>query len=244
MNDEFLNQFRQQPGERFVRELHERISRSQSTSKLSILRSIALRPVVIAALAFLLTITALLAVSPSARAFVADILRIIGGIPFTETSQYPGGDGPAEIVPTKLMTLEEAQALLPYPILLPTWLPEGSAQFEHVRVSELPGELTIIEVEWEIVEPGAEISGMRSFGLTIFSSPEGFIVGPDAIEEVSIKGQTAALFRGGWNYNKREWDPSIGVVTLVWQIGEQEYVLQWPSHLTMGDMVHVAESIP
>lgn len=244
MNDEFLNQFRQQPSERFAKDLYARISQpGKDTTKSVKQHSFAFRLLAIGSIALVLVFAALLAASPSARAFVADILREIGGISFTETSQYPGGDGPVTIVPTQLMTLEEAQAMVPYPIQLPAWVPEGSVRLDPVEVTEFSN-CTMISIRWEIVANGAAPRGLPTFWLTILPhSCGGQIVGPDAIEEVNVNNQPAALIKGGWDYDARTWNPDISFFQLTWKKGEQ-YNLSWPSQLPLEDLIRVAESIP
>lgn len=247
MNDDFLKQFRQKPSKGFAKDLYARISQSPQGVGAVKARFFAFRPLAIGFIALILVFAATLTFSPSVRAFVTDILREIGGITFIETDQYPSGDGSAGTVPTELMTLGEAQAQVPYPIQLPAWLPEGSVRLDLVRVTEFPDfDWALVTIEWEIIEPGTIGSGLPTFRLAIwpYFGESRRIVGVDAIEEVSINGLPAALFKGGWDLDLHEWNSDIPVFTLTWRKGGEVYNLDWPSQLSLDDLIRVAESIP
>lgn len=248
MNDDFLKAFQRQPREEFAFSLYKRLSRFQGGTERFKRPSFTLRTLAIGSVALILVLAGLLTTSPSVRAAIAEILRDIGGMTFVETSQYPGGNGPVETVPVEWMTLEEAQARLPHPIQLPAWLPEGSVRRDLVEVSTWPNNVTMVQIFWEIIDQEENGPAFPTFHLLIHTytgKNDGWIVGQDALEEVSINGQPAALFRGGWDADLQEWNPNIPNITLSWTNGEIVYTLNWPpAEISTDDMFQVAESIP
>lgn len=229
MNDEFLyQQLNAQPRPEFARTLYEKIDRPAKEPA----RALFLRRLAVGFAALLLALALTLTVSPAARAYLMSFIREIGGLSFEESDVYPGGDGPVHIAPSETLTFAEVQAGRPFPIGLPAWVPEGMAPQDDVRVTRFDEGFTPVEIRWE--------DGRASFILTV-SQPFSLYIGTQAVEEVLVNGQPAALVHGAWNANRQEWDDNI-FLTLMWKLGEQSYSLQSTS-LDSDTLIRIAESI-
>ncbi|MBN2086701.1 MAG: DUF4367 domain-containing protein [Anaerolineales bacterium] len=230
MNEDYLIRHQKPPRQEFAAELYRKISRP-APEKTGLATRVA--PT---ALAFCVVLAASFLASLAARAAVISLLRDIGGVAFFETTDYPGADRPAS-VPEEILTLVEAQAQLPFSVGLPLWVPEGMAREESVRITRFSESHTPVTIIWRGI--GAYLE------LTIGQAAEGHIVGLESLETVKINGQDAALVRGMWNADTKEWDrdePWIGM-TLIWARGEETYSLFSPQ-LSREELIRIAESIP
>ncbi len=191
----------------------------------------------LAALCLVVTLT--LAISPTARAKLVEVIRSIGGVTFSETEEYPGG-GDVQIAPGMTLSLEEAQATLPYPIRLPAWVPEGFTQDDTVTITFFDDQFTPVSIGWSRTTEDRQASVI---GLTIEPLNATNVVGPESIKTVEINGQPAAFVHGGWNADTQTWDTRIGRV-LMWKMGEQTYLLSGSPDVSDEDLLRIAESIP
>ncbi|MBN2388451.1 MAG: DUF4367 domain-containing protein [Anaerolineales bacterium] len=232
MNDEeFLIRFRQAPPGEFTRALYEKINPSVADAPGS--RLLHRLAVGLAALIFALGLT--LAASPAARAYLAALVREIGGLPFEETDQYPGG-GPVEIIPSQTLSLDEVRLGQPFPLGLPGWVPEGMIPCDQVSVTPFQDGFTPVTISWR--NPSAR----TGFDLTVVQEEAPWVVAPGSTQEVTVNSQPAALTRGGWNADEQTWDENLAI-TLIWKIDEQVYML---SSITLEaeTLIRIAESIP
>lgn len=243
MNDEFLRSYHKSPRREFSESLYRTITQKENHEMLS--RTVPTFKRLAFGLAVLcLAFSMALAFSPTARAKFLDMVREIGNMSFTETLDYPGGSGPETTFPEKKMSLAEAASAFPLPIRLPSYLPEGfEADLDQVSVmvsdqyslaylmvsfinTDDPGKITL----WIVDEEGED--GMK------------MSIAPGSVEELSINGEPAALVRGAWNYNTREWgDP--GLMQLLWDKDGASYVLSAAETATsIEELIRIAESIP
>jgi hypothetical protein len=157
-------------------------------------------------------------ISPAARAAVVSLIQEIGGVSFFETADYPGIDKP-NIVPEKNLSLTEAQAELPFSISLPGWVPEGFVREETVRITRFSDAYTPVTITWRGKIANGEDA---SFELMIGQTIGDWVVGQESVETVEINGHDAALVRGMWNADKKEWDENTQTtgLTLYWAKGE------------------------
>jgi hypothetical protein len=170
------------------------------------------------ALSVLASVAALglfLAASPVARAQLAGVLRVVGGVPFNEVEPQPGeagSGGEAGTVSELTLSLAEAQANLPFALALPAWVPSAYALQDEVVVTYFAeGTLTFARVVWysemgQVIDLRAEYPG----GVT-------WEVGPDSLEEATVNGAPAAVLRGMWNADTNEWVRS-SAITLSWRL--------------------------
>ncbi len=191
MNDKFLRQYRIAPRLAFSQDMCKRLEIDEE--KTLKVRPILLRPVALGAITLLLALTFTLVVSPSARAQVQDWVGQVGGVLFTATGDYPGGDGPITTIPGNEMGLEEAHAVLPFTVDLPAWIPEGYVLEETVSILRLEDDIERVFIHW--AAPQKVLLELQIAD----RAPEGshWVVGTGSIEEVFDHGEPAALVRGG-----------------------------------------------
>lgn len=246
MNDEFLKQYRKRPDPRFAERLYQRITAREekgltmNTHKMSMQRWMWM----FASLA--IVIAAALAASPAVRAAAVELVREIGGIQFHELSAYPGSDGEVEIVPSRYVSLAEARSTISAPISLPEYVPEGYQLKPEVQLIDFEdGALPMAQLVWQADR--AE-GGFTTLALTVSYPSEGIedyghLIGPDALQEVTVNGQPAGLVSGAWNYDTRQYERSH-LLSLNWEYAPGVfYSLSAPS-LGGDELIRIAESIP
>lgn len=181
------------------------------------------------------------AISPVVRAQVQTWVGEIGGQMFTTSSDYPGDDEPVTIVKSESMSLVEARETLGMVIDLPSWVPEGYAIQDKVSVLNLGDGVTRVEIMWNSPENGAIMLNIERFPA---GSESNWLVGRESVEETLVKGEPAALVRGAWNANQKQWDNS-NQLSLYWQSGENNYILRGlGEQISAETLIHMAETIP
>jgi hypothetical protein len=238
MNDKFLKSYHAQPRQVFVQDLRRRLGLHQE--KTERVTTFQLRPIALGAVTLLLVLTLALVISPAARAQVQDWVGQVGGVLFTATGDYPGGDEPATIVPSDEMSLEEARAILPFTVDLPAWVPEGYVLENTVNIPYFDDGVGRVSIRWDAPQKAR-------LGLLIedrSAEESKWIVGPGSIEEVLVNGEPAALVRGGWDSDAKQWhNPEI--LTLYVQHNDQTYSFSAiEKDISVDDLVRIAESIP
>lgn len=238
MNDQFLQNYRKPPRQAFVQALRRRLEIHQR--KAEKMSTFHLRPVLLGALTLILALALFFAISPAARAQLQDWIGQVGGVLFTATTRYPGG-GPVTTVDEDLLSIAEARETLPFAINLPTWVPEGYTLRERVTVPHFEDQLARVAIRWSAPEK-AELM------LTIEKRPAGaenrWVIGDGSLQEITVHGQPAALVRGAWDYDEKQWSHA-GILTLFWPHDGQTYNLQaHEEYIPIEDLVRIAESIP
>jgi hypothetical protein len=242
MKDKFLHTFRREPDQEFAQKLYQRLvtlppaeafphSPSHPSRKMR-------RAWVFATLVFMFLIIAMV---PGVRARFEEILKQIGGLTVFITDQYPGVDDPT-IVPSDVLTLEEARARLDFEFNLPTWVPEGLTLSEdEVRASNITPKLSLTWLD--------ENMAGRILVLSVSKAEPDvqFVVGPNSVTEVMVNDITATLIRGGWYVDTQSWRDD-GSRTLRWQMNGVAYQLTTGNETWGGlsdeELIQVAESIP
>ena len=262
MNDRFLHQFRKAPPRRLVEGLYGRISQlpgsipeprvqtlpsGRTATRMGWMFGPLRIPKLpakfqasgIVAICLVLTIVAV--TSPTIRAQFAEVVRTISGLTIKQTEVYPGdADKDITIIPEQTLSLDEARETVSFAFGLPTWVPEGFVlQKEAVLFAEEP--FLRLSLKW-VDSTG---SG-RSLNLDVAqaNTETTWVVGPDSVEVTEVNGQPAAIIRGGWDYDAKEWSQALEVLTLRWRQGEVEYLLtMYGGRLSMDDLTRVAESV-
>jgi len=183
----------------------------------------------------LLLVMVILFVSPAAKATLGQVEKFIGQIRLTVLEVLPGSDKPFHRR-SKQLTLAEAQAVVPFKIVTPSYLAAGlSAKEPEVYLIEL--DKPIIKILWRDTEGGF-------IQLTTHHPDEGdagrmeTLVGPDSSETILINGQQAVLIHGGWDNSSQTWSYRDRVKTLIWEVDHIQYKL-----LYFGDAIPVAELV-
>lgn len=235
MNDKFLKSYRIAPRPTFAEALREHLEvQDGKTSRLGHLRLCHVAPGVMT-----LVLTFALLSSPAARAQVQSWVGQVGGVLFTTTSDYPGGDGPVTVAPSDEMSLEEARAVLPFNIDLPAWVPEGYMLEETVRIMYFDDSVGRVFIRWRAPRASLE--------LEIVDLPRGdsrWLVGPGSIREVLVNGEPAALVRGGWRSETKRWDNPAILHLYVTHEGQTYVFSAMETHISVDELIRVAELLP
>lgn len=238
MNDRFLRRYRIAPRLAFSQDMRKRLEIDEE--KTLRVRPLLLRPVALGVITLLMALTLTLVVSPSARAQVQDWVGQVGGVLFTTTGDYPGGDEPVTIAPSGTMPLEEARAILPFTIDLPAWVPEGYVLEETVTFVHFEDGVERIFVQWRA--PQKALLELEIVNLPPEKS--NWLVGPESIEEVQVDGEPAALVRGGWNADTKQWE-NRGQLQLHVAHNGQTYILStMETDISVNELMRTAESLP
>jgi hypothetical protein len=236
MNERFLRDYSITPRPAFIQDLRNRLA-TQKDNGLRV-RSLQFRPIALGAITLLLALTVTLAISPSVRAQLQEWTGVIGGVFFTTTGDYPGEDGAVTIIPSEEMSLEEARAILPFVIDLPTSIPEGYALEEKVSILRFEDGVERVFIHWSASE-----KALLELEIENTTEPK-WLVGPESIDEVLVRGKTAALVRGGWNADTKQWD-NLGTLTLYLAHNDQTYIfVAREDDIPVDKLLHIAESLP
>ncbi len=244
MNDDFLNKFRKPPRQEFANRLYAKISKRSDTMfarNTPVLKRFCLALVVLC-IAFVLA----LAVSPTARAAILGVIQNIGGRAFEEVEQNPYLDESADILPEQIMSLTDAQAVLPFTLSVPGWTPPGFTPQEDNVTVVLPFNnhpLYHVRMQW-VNEAEYEFIYLHITYSTVEDYQPKTLVGPESVDEVIVNGQPAALVRGAWNVETQEYD-AMNMLDLQWEQDSVYYSLSGVEEaVAVQDLIHMAESMP
>ncbi len=213
MDDKFLYQLRETPRPHFAEGLYRRLQNGEVRS------SRRWKPAWAALLAFVIVAAGMMSVSP-VRSAVMTYLKQIGGLPFEVTTSLPADDGPVTELESQRLPLEEALALSPFPIHLPSGV-QWEAQAEVI-------ELDAATLNFVFLLHGYTADG-KWISLSLLTHPNtehGEYIAPEAAEEVYLDAEhPAALIRGGWDADKKMWTYKYGSVRLKWHLDGVDYDL-------------------
>ena len=238
MNDKFLRSYRIAPRLAFAQDMRKRLEIDRE--KTLRVRTLLLRPVAIGAITLLLVLTLTLVVSPAARAQVQDWVGQVGGVLFTATGDYPGGDEPVTIAPSEKMSLEDASAILPFTIDLPTWVPEGYVLEETVTFVHFEDGVERIFIQWRA--PQKALLELEIENLPPEESK--WLVGQESIEEVLVDGEPAALVRGGWHADTKQWENPEILHLYIPHKGQTYIFSSMEKDISVDELIRMAESLP
>ena len=238
MNDKFLKDYRTLPRPEFIQNMRRRFDIREETAMHE--QRLRFSPVGLVTVALLLVLVLVLTISPAARAQVEDWVGVVGGVLFTATGDYPGNDGvPVSIVPSDEMTLEEARKVLPFAIDLPAYVPEGFVLEETVRIPHFEDGIGRIDIQWRAPYKGLSLHIEDR-------SPEeaNWLVAPGSMEEVFVDGASAALVRGGWYENTKQWENKGHLQLFVSHNGQTYLFSTNEDNIPVEELIHIAESLP
>jgi hypothetical protein len=156
---------------------------------------------------------------------------------------------PVVVYQVPVISVPEALENPPFPLSLPTWIPEGYTLNEQVAIANSKD---WIMLTWSNPK-GREIAMLVEREYTGYNIPAGV----DSSQEIKINGQPALLIHGNWD-SQHQWDPQRGIA-IYWIKDGHDYRLIYSEREPVrnviqpveGDMeaitaelVHMAESIP
>lgn len=236
MNDRFLKDYSIAPSPAFAQDLRNRLGMHKENDQRG--RITQLRPIALGAITLVLALTITLAVSPSVRAQLQEWTGKIAGVIFTTTGDYPGDDGAVTIIPSESLSLEEARSILPFAIDLPTSIPEGYALEEKVSILRFEDGIERVYIHWSAPE-----KALLALEIENTTDPK-WLVGPESIQEMLVNGEPAALVRGGWNADTKQWD-NLDTLTLYVPHKDQTYIfVARENDISVDTLIRIAESLP
>jgi hypothetical protein len=191
----------------------------------------------------------LLFVSPAANATWGEVGQVIGRIRVLVLDVLPrpimAGFAPTPtespiIVASTPMSLAEAQASVPFDLVLPTYLPAGLRPDREILVAPL--ETPIVTIRWRDIEGG--FVQLTAYPYNSAGNPIQTLVGPDSSEIVLVNGQEAVLVSGAWDQTSRSWQPDRRLMTLIWEVEDIQYkLISFSEAVSSADLIAVAESV-
>jgi len=184
---------------------------------------------------------------PSARARFLEYSRKVGGILFDmrPPTAYPEPKYPGVVEEAGEKSLEQALALFPYSVRLPTYIPQGfQIDKEHVLLTSGVNRPHTLEVFWWNSEQRASISLLVCGNCVPGASlGAGRPVAEGALTEVTLSdGHPAVLVWGGWFQNTHSWKYDLGR-ELIWINDNEEYHLfVFAPRVTVEEMLKIASS--
>lgn len=259
MNNEFLSRFREAPRPEFAERLYRRIAPKEDSKmqNLSRPRLSSLRRLGMGAVVLCVVVAGILVASPTARAQVAAFVgRIftVGGVNF-EITDIDRDSGGTPVSDSYRATLEEAQELLPGPLLVPGWVPAGFS-LSNVVVDlpkdvpediQLPFLATVV-LTWKKDADDGPIFIEVLYPRTPDQWGEGWwLVHPEgSVEELQVGGEPAALAREGswWNFETGQWVNAQAFRLFVKRPDGVLYKFATPESVaSVDDLMHMAESL-
>lgn len=253
MNEDFLTSLQKMPQQEFTARLYRKITQSaEPSSSTGRVKRLSL------SFAILTTALALAFVFvPSVRADVEFLIQKIAGFSFEELSQSPITCDPMKCDPDEellgTMSVEEAQAAVPFEIHLPAWTPDGYWLNPKVSLIRSSAGYDMIEVEW--LKTGFTQENhwdyTQQMTLSIWSDQKEnptWKVGQGSVTEIALNGQPAALIHGGWELFNKDWNGN-GMTQIVWEKNGIRYALsaafvEPATVIPDEDLIRMAESIP
>lgn len=214
----------------------------------------------VAALVLVLGTTMLL--SPGVRATVLELISKIGGITFVQSEEYPQtpeqrrggwmnlydttpGDPGFQPLPEQNVTLAQASSILPFSYTLPAWAPEGFVLQDNVRVILPSAEFTptVAVWTWERSSGGSPVYLSALYTPNADYAPL-MVVGTTGVERVQVGDHEAALVRGAWNVDSKQYG-APDLLDLRWQEGPVVFSLVGSApQVSAADLIRMAEAMP
>jgi hypothetical protein len=200
---------------------------------------------------------------PAVRAFAEDIIQRMG-IAFVDTTQFDQNTQMVKVEATEVfnpspsLSEKEIRQQISFPLLLPTWLPDGLT-YVHRSISEYDP----LTSEGSGRKVTIEYSRNSNFnpvnGLLFLNANDGPITAPPLLAEgrenpVTVNGQAGFYIHGGWQDDGRG-DPNTKLGNLLWDDQADDAYLTWTQDgvtylleahnlgLELNDLQRIAESM-
>jgi len=186
-------------------------------------------------LVFVLLLIGSLFFVPAVRAFAEDIIQRMG-IAFVDTDRFDHNTQVMKVEateifnPTPSLSVKEVREQIGFPLLLPTWLPDGLI-YIHRSISEYDPQ------SWEgsgkklSIDYGRTANFDSASGLLFLHANNGPISAPPLLAEsreqmVTVNGQPGIYVHGGWQDDGRG-DPNTKMGILQWDDQADDAYLTW-----------------
>ena len=238
MNDQFLKDYRITPRQAFAQDLSKRLKINKEVTIMA--KKAGLRPVGLVAIVMLVILTLTSIVSPVVRAKVQHWVGQIGGVLFTETWDYPSSSTSAAVAPSEVMNIEDARALLPFIIDLPTWIPEGYSSDGKVTFVHFEDGVERIFLHWHAPQKAQLEIEIEN----LLPEKSHWLIGLESVEEVLVNGEKVALVRGGWQSETKVWENRGQIHLYVPHKGQTYIFSSNEKDISVDKLISIAESLP
>lgn len=241
MKDGFIRDYRREPSPEAMARLWQKLERKdllmeQATTRTS-------RRLAFAAITLIAVLALSLTLFPRARAFVGELVQVIGGVSFQQVDALPHSDESPEVIPSLFMTTEDAQDA--YGFALPAYLPDGFVRIpvhagdgSNGEVMVIPSgeDRTALSLVWERTDD----MSYTMLHLSIYIADDSTeLVGQGVeIDEVDINGIPGAFYCGAWRGGQPICD---GINHLEWAQNKMRYHLS--STLPLDELIAIAASM-
>ncbi|CCF82703.1 hypothetical protein [Nitrolancea hollandica] len=193
---------------------------------------------------------------PSAHGRIDGMLRRFGLALVSSTSVVPSAPQWRDQIDEQLLangvlismpSIEEAQRRVPFPIYLPSSLPDGLAMTDiYILTSPPSGPRRSISTAGITYRDG---DGRTVFIRETLGASEGSGVPESEVQDARVNGRAALYAQGGWKSEGNagpalQWDGTMDRKLLSWENGGITYVVDaYGLDLSREDMLRIAESI-
>jgi hypothetical protein len=146
--------------------------------------------------------------------------------------------------PLQRMSMADAQRQVPFPIRVPTWLPNGLMPRGAIVA---PGPSADSAVAPLVVDTAYGPASGSGGGLHLQQAPVGvpasYAFPADRAQDTQVNGQSALYIKGAWQA-AGQWNDAEDSATLSWEADGFTYLLQYSGlGLTRADLIRIAESL-
>jgi hypothetical protein len=201
---------------------------------------------------------------PPVRAAVEAVIQRLG-IAFAETSQFGPNSQTGQAEPTQLavtpplsMSVKEVQAQISFPLLLPTWLPEGLTyirrdvkRYQTADCRDCGRQVNITYATTPGFDYNQELLYFHANAGPGYGGP---LLAETTEQTVTVNGQSGFYVHGGWQGDGQgdpkirignyKWDDQADDAYLTWMQDGVTYLLQGHNlGLKLEEMLRIAESM-
>ena len=180
--------------------------------------------------------------SPPAQATLGQVEKIIGQIRLTVQDTYQHYAATPTPINSRVMSLAEARATVPFKFALPTYLPDNLADETLISVTDLG--IPLVKVRWSDTSGGfIQLTAYDAYGQENFLSKT--LIGTNSEEKIMINGKPAVMIRGGWDTVHQTWHHQDQITTIIWEAeGIQYRLLAYSTILPTSELIVMAQSVP
>lgn len=180
--------------------------------------------------------------SPPAQATLGQVEKIIGQIRLTVQDTYQHYAATPTPINSRVMSLTEARATVPFKFALPTYLPDNLADEALISVTDLG--IPLVKVRWSDTSGGfIQLTAHKADGQENLLSKT--LIGTNSAEKIMINGKSAVMIRGGWDTTHQTWHHQEQITTIIWEAkGIQYRLLAYSTVLSTNELIVMAQSVP
>ncbi len=203
-----------------------------------------------------------LAFVPGVRAFAEDIFQQLG-FAFVNTDLYDqttlqSSVDVIRITPPTSLSLAEVRAQIPFPLLVPTWLPDNliyvHRSIQKYDPQENEGSGFKVEIDYGRTPDFNQENGVLFLSANDGPIPAPYVLAESRSQSVTVNGVPGIYVHGGWQ-SDGSGDPNTRMGDLLWDDNADDAYLTWSQDgvtyllaahklmLNLDDMLRIASSM-